>query len=154
MTQDNHNLSTSDKDKVLEQTLVFKAGQELFGISLASVLEVFQPSSSIRPVPGAPRWLAGMLHHQGEVLPVVRADALLGAEAEQQANIQLILMDLNIQKILLQVDEIVALESIQSGGPARSDGQRRAWLKGRLLTVLDIDNVNRLIKSRLKTTIN
>lgn len=150
MTRESLDLHKTGKDVALEQTLVFKAGEEIFGISLGTVLEVFQPSSSPRPVPGAPQWIAGILHHQGEVLPVVRADILLKTETEQQTDTtaQLMLLDLQTQKILLQVESIVALESIQSGGPMMSDGNRRAWLKGRLLTILNTQNLNSLLRNQ------
>ncbi len=138
MTHNSNDQAKTGGDSMLEQTLVFRAGEELFGISLKNVLEVFQPSAAPVPVPGAPTWIQGIIHHQGEVLAVVRADALLGTKSGQQKDnsSQLILLDLKTQKILLQVDTIVALESIQSGGPLMSDGNRRAWLKGKLLTIL------------------
>jgi purine-binding chemotaxis protein CheW len=51
--------------------LVFKLGDEEFGLSIDAVVEVAQLPSQITKLPKAPRFLEGVVNLRGEVLPVV-----------------------------------------------------------------------------------
>jgi purine-binding chemotaxis protein CheW len=53
------------------QFLVFRLGSEEFGLPIASVDEVTRAPEQITRVPGAPRFLQGVINLRGEVLPVV-----------------------------------------------------------------------------------
>lgn len=138
-------------DTVLDQTLVFRAGQERFGLPLKAIREVFEPSTDTIPIPGGPDWLAGMIQHHGRVIPVVRADLLLRAEPleDEETGHQLILIDLGDEVVALLVDQILALEEVRSEGPLLSGGRRRAWLRGSLLTLLQPDGLATTLRERL-----
>ena len=138
-------------DAVLGQTLVFRAGQERFGLPLKAILEVFEQGVEPIPVPGGPDWLAGMIQHHGRVIPVVRAGPLLRAapmEGDGPSH-QLMLVDLGEEVVALLVDQIVALEEVRSEGPLLSGGRRRAWLRGTLLTLLLPDGLAATLRERM-----
>jgi len=141
----------SFSEAVLGQTLVFRAGQERFGLPLKAILEVFEQGVEPIPVPGAPTWLAGMMHHHGRVIPVVHAGRLLrAAPAEDDGPArQLMLADLGDEVIALLVDQIVALEEVRSEGPVLSGGRRRAWLRGTLLTLLQPTGLAATLRERV-----
>lgn len=134
-------------ETVLSQTLVFRAGQERFGLPLSCVLEVFEPTTEAIAVPGAPNWLAGIINHHGKVIPVVRADKLLKVEPEDPGQ-QTMLIDMGEDPLALQVDQIEALEEVRSEGPM-TRGRRRAWLRGTLLTLLEPELLDQTIRKRL-----
>lgn len=138
-------------ETVLGQTLVFRAGQESFGLPLKAIREVFEQATETIPIPGSPDWLAGMIQHHGRVIPVVRADQLLRAEPleDVEASRQLILVDLGEEVVALLVDQILALEEVRSEGPLLSGGRRRAWLRGTLLTLLAPDGLAGTLRERL-----
>jgi chemotaxis signal transduction protein len=131
----------------LAQTLVLRAGVEHFGLPLASVREVFDPSAEPIPIPAAPGWLIGMINHHGRVVPVVRLDRLLQVEAVDSGR-QLVLVDLGEEPVAIQVDQIESIEEVRSEGPALR-GRRRAWLRGKLLTLLEPDGLQHTIHELL-----
>ena len=50
--------------------LLLHIGERRFGLDARDVLEVV-PSVALLPVPAAPQWIAGLLHHRDGVAPVV-----------------------------------------------------------------------------------
>lgn len=126
--------SRSSGQPVLEQTLVFRLGNELFGLPLTLVREVFDLGAEPIAVPAGPGWLAGIIHHHGRVVPVVELARLL--EVEDQGGSQALIVAFEDEQVAFRVRQIESLEEIRAGGPAIR-GRKRAWLRGRLLTLLD-----------------
>ena len=137
-------------EAVLAQTLVLRAGVERFGLPLAAIREVFDPTSEPFPIPASPGWLIGMINHHGRVVPVVRLDRLLQIESADPGR-QLVLVDLGAEPLAIQVDQIESIEEVRSEGPALH-GRRRAWLRGTLLTLLDPEGLMRTIREMLART--
>jgi chemotaxis-related protein WspB len=50
--------------------LLLRIGEQRFGLDARDVLEVV-PSVALLPVPAAPAWIAGLLHHRDGLAPVV-----------------------------------------------------------------------------------
>ncbi|MGH7785738.1 MAG: chemotaxis protein CheW [Candidatus Binatia bacterium] len=50
--------------------LLLSNGDQRFALDAREVVEVV-PSVPLRPVPAAPAWIAGLLHHRGDIVPVV-----------------------------------------------------------------------------------
>jgi chemotaxis-related protein WspB len=57
--------------------LLLRIGEQRFGLDARDVLEVV-PNVALLPVPGAPDWIAGLLHHRDGVAPVVDLARLVG----------------------------------------------------------------------------
>jgi chemotaxis-related protein WspB len=64
--------------------LVFRIGDQRFGLDAADVLEVV-PAVPLRPVPQAPDWIAGLLRHRDGIVPVVDLARLVRGRAAAAA---------------------------------------------------------------------
>jgi chemotaxis signal transduction protein len=73
------------RDRVRSRTgtaelFVFRLGDERFAFDLRAIEEVLE-NAEVVPLPDAPRAVAGVCRHDGAMLVVVRADALLGVDS-------------------------------------------------------------------------
>jgi hypothetical protein len=125
------------------RTLVFRVGPERFGLPLSAVREVFAAVETPVPIPAAPRWAAGLLNHHGQAVLAVRLGELL-AVAPGTTGSQYVLVQLPQESIALAVDEIEALEVLSLEGPGGQE-QRRAWLRGTLVNLLEADTLCHLL---------
>jgi chemotaxis signal transduction protein len=135
------------------RSVIFRLGWERYGLPLAVVLEVLDsPVDALRPLPGSPDWVAGVLSHQGHVRPVVRTAALVSGEDRwsQSAIGQVILAELGSERLGLLVDQVEGVEVIRTAGPAREDGRRHAWHHGVLVILLDPGTLARAIDARAR----
>lgn len=57
--------------------LLLRIGDQRFGLDAGDVLAVV-PCVPLLPVPGAPEWIAGLLHHRDGIAPVVDLVRLVG----------------------------------------------------------------------------
>jgi chemotaxis signal transduction protein len=130
-----------------DRTLVFRLGRERFGLPLAVVVEVFELSAPLAPVPGAPLWVGGMLNHHGRVIPVLRMSAFMEVSSADSAG-QIILVELSGESLGLAVDQIESLEEVRAEGPAQQ-GRRRSWHRGALMELIDTEFIENSIKQRL-----
>jgi chemotaxis signal transduction protein len=137
-----------------ERSVIFRLGWERYGLPLTAVLEVLDsPAGELRPLPGAPAWVAGMLSHQGHVRPVVRTAALVSGEdrwSRAAAGHQVLLAELGGERLGLLVDQVEGVEIIRTAGPAREDGRRHAWHHGVLIILLDPAELARAIDARAR----
>jgi len=130
-----------------ERTLVFRVGAERYGLPLVMVVEVFELASPLMPVPGAPDWIAGVINHHGQVVPVLRMSVFLEVGSTEAAR-QIILVDLSGESLGLAVDQIEALEEVRAEGPVQK-GRRRSWHRGALMELIDTDYIRSSIQHRL-----
>lgn len=61
------------------RALRFRIGERWLAVDLSWVREAC-PFAPVRPVPGAPAWLRGLLDFHGALVPVIDGAALLGGE--------------------------------------------------------------------------
>lgn len=60
----------------LTRVVVFKLGNEMYGLEVVHVVEIFRPES-ITLVPGAPSYITGVTNLRGEIVTVVDLKAFL-----------------------------------------------------------------------------
>lgn len=134
------------------RTLVFRVGGEQFGLPLVSVVEVFESSARPTPVPGAPEWVAGVINHHGQVVPVIRLHAFLmvaSAPGPEKPNSgQVILTDLPDGRFGLVVDQIESIEEVRTES-AEFQGKKRSWHRGKLLELVEPSRLMLDINRRL-----
>jgi chemotaxis signal transduction protein len=130
-----------------ERTLVFRVGSERFGLPLIMVVEVFELASPLMPVPGSPDWVAGVINHHGQVVPVLRMSKFLEVASPDEGE-QIVLVELTGESLGLAVDQIEALEEVRAEGPARQ-GRKRSWHRGALMELIDTDYIRGSIQRRL-----
>ena len=100
--------------------VVFRLGQQQFGIPVAQVGQVF-PVAEIAPLPGASVPVRGTVDVHGELIPVVdlgrrSADAWTELHAEQR----FILVAGPTRRLILLADEVEGVRSVSDGAPAES----------------------------------
>ncbi len=133
------------------QLVVFRIGDEEFGVAIAKVQEII-PMTSITQIPRSPDFVKGVLDLRGVVIPVVdlreRFD-LPAAEGSAQERIIVVEMaDQIVGCIVDQVSEVLTLPagSVEPPPPAvTSMDSEYLWGVGRfgdrLLLLLDLDKV-------------
>ncbi len=62
-----------------EPIVVFRIGDERYGLRATAVEAVGQAPADLAPPPNAPLFLAGVMSHRGEAIPVIDARSRLGA---------------------------------------------------------------------------
>lgn len=87
--------------------LLLRIGEQRFGLDARDVLEVV-PSVALLPVPTAPEWIAGLLHHRDGVAPVVHLARLVGGRPAERL--------LSSRIVLLRRDESGALIGLLAEG--------------------------------------
>lgn len=130
-----------------DRTLVFRLGKERFGLPLALVVEVFERTSPLTPVPGAPVWIGGMINHHGQVIPVLRMSEFMEVSSVDTAE-QIILVNLSGESLGLAVDQIDSLEEVRAEGPGH-EGRKRSWHRGTLMELIDAGFIEDSIQRRL-----
>jgi chemotaxis signal transduction protein len=134
------------------RTLVFRVGGEQFGLPLVSVVEVFESPAHPTPVPGAPDWVAGVINHHGQVVPVIRMHTFLmvasTSDLVKPGTSQVILADLPDGRFGLAVDQIESIEEIRTEG-AEFQGKKRSWHRGTLLELVEPNRLMGDINQRL-----
>jgi purine-binding chemotaxis protein CheW len=116
-----------------------------YGMAMAHVLEVI-PLRELTPVPGAPPFVVGVMHHRGNLLPILdlsRLLALAGQDVTQGSRVVAVEVDGMTFGMLVEaveatlqiaVSEVVPL-------PATLTDERTPWLQGvttGMVTVLDM----------------
>jgi purine-binding chemotaxis protein CheW len=90
--QDNDNpLQETDADDE-EQLVVFRLGQEEFGVPIDSVQEIVRVPEALTRVPQAPAFVEGVINLRGAVLPVIDLRRRLGLEAVERSDRQRIMV--------------------------------------------------------------
>ena len=119
--------------------LQFRSQEQRFALSVHEVIEVL-PRQLLKPIAQAPGWVAGVLAHRGQLVPVVDLAALsFGQPAAQRTSTRLVLVhyrgDLQLGLVLEQATETLRCHpdefqpyGVDSGeapylGPVRQDEQ-------------------------------
>jgi purine-binding chemotaxis protein CheW len=75
-----------------EQLVVFRLGQEEFGVPIDSVQEIVRVPEALTRVPQAPAFVEGVINLRGAVLPVIDLRRRLGLEAIERSDRQRIMV--------------------------------------------------------------
>ena len=140
-------IKTSSEQEGSTRSLLFLLAGEQYGLDLALVEEVFDLADGLIPVLGAPFWMGGVVNHHGQVLPVLDAARLLGLNLKERAQ-QALLLTVGGQRMALAVEQVTGVETV-SGSSSGPKGTLRAWHRGRILTLLRPEAIEKAIESRL-----
>lgn len=114
--------------------LVFRVGDGYYGLPIEHVREV-ERVTRVTPVPGAPRFVRGLVNLRGEILPLVDMRLLLGAGAEDlPASPRLVVAQADRKEppLALMVEELNGLAPVEEGasGPAAGEASPLPWARG------------------------
>lgn len=77
--------------------LLFRIGAERYALEAAEIAEVL-PHLNLKAIAHAPHWVAGMLAHRGQVIPVIDLAALaFGQQARARTSTRLVLVNYRAQ---------------------------------------------------------
>ncbi len=118
------------------KVLVFHIGRERYALPLATVLRVL-PVARLKPLPGAPHFVPGLLDLHGEPVPVVDLSRLAGTPPDAvRYDTRFLLVDVpvagRLRRLALKAERVAGIVAID---PALREGGVAAasWL-GRIAT--------------------
>jgi len=142
-----------------EQFVVFRIGDENYGLNIASVLEIMKEAKPIE-VPLAPAHVKGVINLRGDIITVIELHELLNVtKGESTSDTRVIVVEAAGQKAGIVVDEVMEVtvlsrEDIQP--PPEVTSIRSQLVKGlakqkdQLLILLCIDSFFKLSAEEFK----
>lgn len=95
------------------QPIVFKLGNENYGINIAYVNAIEHDQEIVR-VPNSSGNIKGIINLRGEIIPVVDLKSKFNsANKEMAANSQLIIVQNNGRKIAIEVDAVEKIQNLE-----------------------------------------
>jgi len=142
---------TENRDNGELQLVVFKLGEEEYGVEIIQVQEIIRVMETTR-VPKAPNYIRGVINLRGKVIPVIdlkKRFGLADSEADDQTRIMVVeVQEYTVGMIVDCVSEVLRLpnNAIEPTPPVfsnLSDDYIRGVgkLEERLLILLDLDKV-------------
>jgi purine-binding chemotaxis protein CheW len=135
-----------------EQVVTFQLAGELYGVEVGRVQSII-PMQPITVVPGAPRFIEGVINLRGSVVPVIDLGARFALpmpEARQKRVI--VIMELDQQQVGLIVDRVTSVmrldaSTVEPPSPLLTSVET-AYLRGiarlgqqQVMILLDVDRV-------------
>ena len=97
-----------------EQFLLFRIGEEEFGLPIGSVVEVARPPAKLTRLPRAPAFVQGVMNLRGTVVPVIDQAQRFGAAAATGTRRRVIVVRLGELQAGFVVDAVSAVMRIQA----------------------------------------
>jgi purine-binding chemotaxis protein CheW len=98
-----------------ERFLVFRLGEETYGLPIASVQEVVNLPASLTRVPNAPRFVSGVMSLRGAAVPVIDQRRRFGVEAAAAARPRVMVVQIGDLLAGFAVDAISEIAEIGDG---------------------------------------
>ncbi|MFN2565679.1 MAG: chemotaxis protein CheW [Gemmatimonadaceae bacterium] len=143
--------SETTAEPVAERTLLFRAGDRMFGCSIDAVREIVPQRRATR-LPGAPPSIQGLINLRGTVITVVDLPLWLGAERPAASDGSIVLVDHGARVAGVAVDEVLDVQVVASEDVAGTVGDKDGAVRGmgRLGdTVVILLDITRLIRQAL-----
>jgi purine-binding chemotaxis protein CheW len=143
-----------DKDNVLreeiKQLVIFKLGEEEFGVDILQVSEIEKLDQGITRVPKAPVFVEGVINLRGEIIPIIDLRKRFNLPAREIGyDSRVIIVEVNGNRIGMTVDSVMEVTRINSSfiekAPAITKGVDSYYLSGvakidnRLIILLDLE---------------
>lgn len=133
----------------MEQFLAFRLGQTTLGLDIGAAVEVLTPFG-VKPVPGMPEHIPGVMRIRGEIVPLIDMRARLGVEPSPSKERAIIVRSV-AGKVGLIVDEVFGILKFDPEKfrkpPVMFLGLKRKYLAGLygmgddVIAVLDMDQI-------------
>lgn len=133
------------------QCILFKMGQEYYGLPISTVKEIIKPIPVTR-VPKSPPFVEGVIDLRGRIVPIVNVRSMFGLDplplTEESRFVDIQLEGLNLAIVVEAVSEVVRIATKQiEPAPQLIAGVDGKYLKGiarfeeKLVLLLDVDEV-------------
>lgn len=144
--QDGDRQNTSDGDAMAdEQFIIFRLGDQEFGLPIGAVDEIARPPERITRLPKAPAFIDGVMNLRGGVVPIVDLRRRFGLASKEPGNAQRILvLAMGGGKTGFMVDGVSEVMRVPAGviSPAPDLSAEQMRLIGR---VANLDAQGRMI---------
>jgi purine-binding chemotaxis protein CheW len=131
-------MSDTTQNKIEAQTIVFKLGDECYGVDIFRVNEIIR-MRDITPIPRTEPHIRGLVNLRGKTIPVVDLKLRLGMDAFSESDsTRIIVLDSEDGTVGILVDEVREVVSLD---PEKVDSAPA------LVTDLDTDFVGGVAKS-------
>jgi purine-binding chemotaxis protein CheW len=129
----------------VRQLVVFRVGQEEYGVDIRRVQEIIRYTAP-RPIPGAPPDMEGVINLRGRIIPVIGLAGRLGMfGGERPESAKIVVVELTEHTVGVVVDEVtevmgVAADALEAPPHTATADYLEAVvrLEGRLLVLLDL----------------
>ncbi len=144
-----------DRSRAGTQLITFRLGAEFYGIYVSKVREILRPLE-LFPVPGMGERIEGVINLRGEIIPVVKIDALLdirvNGAGDANRKRRMIIIDAAAGSFGFFVDEVLEVARIQNedvqAAPALGAPDSRtpvvtgiAKISGRMVVCIDPEKI-------------
>jgi len=141
------------KEQIVEETkqlIIFKLGEEEFGVDILQVREVEKLDQNITRVPKAPAFVEGVINLRGEIVPIVDLRKRFGLSLKPiGSDTRVIIVEVNDNLVGMMVDAVVKVLRINvsaiEDAPQIAKGVDAYFLNGvakvddRLIVLLNLD---------------
>lgn len=104
-------MALKDKVEAVEeskQLVIFKLGDEEFGVDILQVREIEKLDQQVTRVPKSPVFVEGVINLRGEIIPIVDLRKRFGLVVRQTGNeARIIIVDINDGQVGMVVDSVV-----------------------------------------------
>lgn len=146
-------MSLKDKAEIVEeskQLVIFKLGDEEFGVDILQVREIEKLDQPVTRVPKSPAFVEGVINLRGEIIPIVDLRKRFGLVVRQTGNeARIIIVDINDGQVGMVVDSVVEVARINvsaiEAAPPITKGVDAYFLSGvakingRLIILLNLE---------------
>ena len=133
------------------QVVMFKLGDEVFGVDVHQVREIIKVKGCAK-VPNAPHFIEGVINLRGQITPIVNIKTLLGLESKELSEeTRIIIAEVSSDSVGLIVDAVLGVNRIPKKDIvpppkiAKSEGNNSivgiAKLSEQLVILLDIESL-------------
>ncbi len=104
-------MALKDKVEAVEeskQLVIFKLGDEEFGVDILQVREIEKLDQQVTRVPKSPNFVEGVINLRGEIIPIVDLRKRFGLVVRQTGNeARIIIVDISDGQVGMVVDSVV-----------------------------------------------
>ncbi|KMZ40017.1 chemotaxis protein CheW [Brevibacillus sp. HB1.3] len=145
------NGSDWEAEAAIDQQILFKMGNEYYGLSISLVREIIKPLPITR-FPKSPLYVEGVIDLRGRILPIINLRKMFDLEPMEETDdtrfVDLQLDGLNIGIIVDAVSEVMNIpQSLIEPAPPIIAGVEGKYLQGiarmndKLIMLLDVDEI-------------
>lgn len=141
------------KEQIVEETkqlIIFKLGEEEFGVDILQVREIEKLDQNITRVPKAPAFVEGVINLRGEIVPIVDLRKRFGLSLKPiGSDTRVVIVEINDNLVGMMVDAVVEVLRINvsaiEDAPQITKGVDAYFLSGvakvgdRLIVLLNLD---------------
>lgn len=129
------------------QVVVFKIGNEEFAVETSKVQGI-NGLMKITKVPRSKQYIKGLINLRGSILSVLDINLLLGMDASDENNNNIIVLELDGEQVGITVDHVEEVMNLEEDVIKRvNEDKNKPFIKGlinldnRILTMVDIDKL-------------